>query len=105
MTEATRMPTQIDAIAESWVDTLAELSPTLGTYIGRMEHADRFDDFSPKGHARFADEARRTLSALDAAAPTDPIDEITRTSTDYTPDAAANLHLWLGLTARYTLTF
>lgn len=33
------------------------------------------------------------------------IDEITRTSTDYTPDASANFNLWLGLTARYTLTF
>ncbi len=91
MTEATRTPTQIDAIAEAWVDTLAELSPTLGTYIGRMEHADRFDDFSPEGHARFADEARRTLSALDAAAPTDPIDEITRT------DLSSELRLGLEL--------
>jgi hypothetical protein len=33
------------------------------------------------------------------------IDEITRTSTEYTPDASANLNLWLGLTARYTFTF
>ena len=33
------------------------------------------------------------------------IDEITRTSTQYTPDASANLNLWLGLTARYTFTF
>ena len=33
------------------------------------------------------------------------IDEVTRTSTDYTPDAGANFNFWLGLTARYTLTF
>ena len=78
MTEATRTPTQIDAIAETWVDTLAEISPTLGTYIGRMEHADRFDDFSPEGHTRFAEEARRTLTALDGAQPTDPVDQITQ---------------------------
>ena len=91
MTEATRTPSQIDAIAESWVDTLAELSPTLGTYIGRTEHADRFDDFSPEGHARFADEARRALSALDAATPTDPIDDITRT------DLSSELRLMLEL--------
>ncbi|WP_396641342.1 DUF885 domain-containing protein [Microbacterium sp.] len=92
MTEATRMPTQIDAIAESWVDTLAELSPTLGTYIGRMEHADRFDDFSPEGHARFAEEARHTLTALDAAQPTDPIDDITRTDLSSELRLALELH-------------
>lgn len=92
MTEETRTQTQIDAIAESWVDTLAELSPTLGTYIGRTEHADRFDDFSPEGHERFADEARRTLSALDAAAPTDPIDEITRTDLSSELRLALELH-------------
>jgi hypothetical protein len=33
------------------------------------------------------------------------IDETTRTSTEYTPDASGNVNLWLGLTARYTLTF
>lgn len=92
MTEENRTQTQIDAIAESWVDTLAELSPTLGTYIGRMEHADQFDDFSPEGHARFADEARRTLSALDAATPTDPIDEITRTDLSGELRLALELH-------------
>ncbi|MDO8384171.1 MAG: DUF885 domain-containing protein [Microbacterium sp.] len=92
MTEATRTQTQIDAIAESWVDTLAELSPTLGTYIGRTEHADRFDDFSPEGHARFAEEARRTLGALDAAQPTDPIDDITRTDLSSELRLALELH-------------
>lgn len=92
MTEATRTPTQIDAIAESWVDTLVELSPTLGTYIGRMEHADRFDDFSPAGHARFADEARSALSALEGATPTDPIDEITRTDLSSELRLALELH-------------
>lgn len=33
------------------------------------------------------------------------IDEVTRTSREYTPDAAVNFNLWFGLTARYTLTF
>jgi hypothetical protein len=33
------------------------------------------------------------------------IDETSRTSTQYTPDASSNVNLWLGLTARYTLTF
>lgn len=33
------------------------------------------------------------------------IDEVTRASTQYTPDASINFNLWVGLTARYTLTF
>jgi hypothetical protein len=33
------------------------------------------------------------------------LDEITRTSTDYTPASDINFNLWLGLSARYTLTF
>ena len=92
MTDATRTPTPIDAIAETWVDTLAELSPTLGTYIGRMEHADQFDDFSPEGHARFAEEARRTLTALEGATPVDAIDEITRTDLSSELGLALELH-------------
>ena len=33
------------------------------------------------------------------------IDETTRASISYTPDASANFSFWLGLSARYTLTF
>ncbi|MBN9188476.1 MAG: DUF885 domain-containing protein [Microbacterium sp.] len=78
MTDAPRTPTPIDRIADAWVDTAAELSPMTATYIGRFEFNDRFDDFSPAGHQRAADEARKTLAALDAAAPVDVIDEVTK---------------------------
>ena len=57
MTDATRTPTQIDKIADAWVDTLAELEPTLATYIGRFEYNDRFGDYSPAGQEALADEA------------------------------------------------
>ena len=67
MTDAPRTPTPIDEIAEAWVDTLAELAPTLGTYIGRIEDNDRFGDFSPAGHEALADEPARRSTALDAA--------------------------------------
>jgi len=78
MTETTRTPTPIDTIADAWVDTLAERVPTLATYIGRTEYNDRFGDFSPEGAEVLAGEARRTLSALDAATPVDAVDEITK---------------------------
>ncbi|TQJ32222.1 DUF885 domain-containing protein [Microbacterium sp. SLBN-146] len=78
MTDAPRTPTPIDDIADAWVDTLAELVPSLATYIGRFEHNDRFGDFSPAGHERLIGEARATLAALSAAEPVDDIDRVTK---------------------------
>ncbi len=78
MTDASRTPSPIDTIADAWVDTLAELSPMAATYIGRSEYNDRFGDYSPAGAERMADEARRTLAALDAAVPADDIDRVTK---------------------------
>jgi len=78
MTDETRTPTQIDKIADAWVDTLAELEPTLATYIGRAEYNDRFGDYSPAGQERLVDEGRKTLAALHAADATDDIDAVTK---------------------------
>lgn len=78
MTEAQRTPTPIDRIADAWVDTLAELSPGLATYIGRFEHNARLDDYSPAGTARALEAARGTLAALEAAEPTDDVDVVTK---------------------------
>ena len=57
-----RTPTAIDRIAEDWVDTLVELEPTLGTYIGRTEVNDRFGDLSPAGHDAVVDAGREAPS-------------------------------------------
>jgi uncharacterized protein (DUF885 family) len=78
MTDETRTPTQIDKIADAWVDTLAELEPTLATYIGRSEHNGRFGDYSPAGQERLADEGRKALASLQAATPVDLVDEVTK---------------------------
>lgn len=78
MTEAARSATPIDAIADAWVDTLAERVPTLATYIGRAEHNARYGDYSPAGADALADEARKTLAALRAAQPVDDIDRVTK---------------------------
>ncbi|MGN6218593.1 MAG: DUF885 domain-containing protein [Microbacterium sp.] len=78
MTDETRTPTQIDKIADAWVDTLAELEPTLATYIGRSEHNGRFGDYSPAGQERLAEEGRKALASLQAATPVDLVDEVTK---------------------------
>ncbi|WP_298942438.1 DUF885 domain-containing protein [uncultured Microbacterium sp.] len=78
MTDAPRTSTPIDAIADAWVDTVAELSPGLATYIGRFEFNDRLDDLSPAGtEARLA-ATRATLNALQAAEPLDDVDRVTK---------------------------
>jgi uncharacterized protein (DUF885 family) len=78
MTEETRTPTQIDKIADAWVDTLAELEPTLATYIGRSEFNDRFGDYSPAGQEALIAEGRKTLAELSSATPVDDIDAVTK---------------------------
>ena len=74
-----RTPTAIDQIAEEWVDTLVDLDPTVGTYIGRTAGDGRYGDYSPAGHKQFVDAAKQTIAQLDAARPVDSIDEVTQT--------------------------
>ncbi|MGM1016295.1 MAG: DUF885 domain-containing protein [Actinomycetota bacterium] len=78
MTQDPRTPSPIDQIAEEWVDTLAVLEPTLGTYIGRNDANDRYADLSPEGHDGYIAAVRRTLSALEAAEPVDAVDHVTQ---------------------------
>jgi uncharacterized protein (DUF885 family) len=93
-----REPTPIDAIAEKWVDTLVELEPTVGTYIGRTEADSRFGDLSPAGHDRFIDAVRRAADELSAATPLDDIDRVTQLDLGSSlaltlESSAAGLHL------------
>lgn len=74
-----RAPTAIDRIAEAWVDTLVDLDPTVGTYIGRTEGDGRFGDYSPTGHERYITEAKKVIGLLDAATAVDDVDTVTQT--------------------------
>jgi uncharacterized protein (DUF885 family) len=87
MTDQGREQTEIDRIAEAWVDEVVRLSPIAATYIGRTEANDRYDDFSPAGRADALEAGRRTLAALEAAEPVDDIDRVTKA------DLAAELRL------------
>jgi uncharacterized protein (DUF885 family) len=96
--EFQRTPTPIDQIAEEWVDTLVELDPTVGTYIGRTENDGRFGDYSPAGHERLIGEVKKVIAKLDAASPVDDVDEVTKTDlrSDLAREvesSAAGLHL------------
>ncbi|MDQ0645454.1 DUF885 domain-containing protein [Microbacterium murale] len=78
MTTTPRTPSAIDKVAEEWVDTLVDLEPTLGTYIGRNDANDRYGDLSPDGHEQHAAEVRKTLRALEDLTPADAVDEVTK---------------------------
>ncbi len=73
----TREPSEIDQIADRWVDRMAELSPSFSTYIGRAGGEDRLDDASPAAEARNAAERSRVLAELAAATVRDATDEVT----------------------------
>jgi uncharacterized protein (DUF885 family) len=76
---ASRKPTPIDAVAEKWVEKLADLMPTLATYIGldRGKLGD-WEDFSPAGHDANADAAKAVIAELTPLTPVDAVDAVTK---------------------------
>lgn len=59
--------TQIDDLANAYVDDYAALDPNTATYIGVAGHDDRLTDYSPAAVNERADLARTLLEQLDAA--------------------------------------
>lgn len=78
MTEQHRPATEIDRIAEGWVDTLAQLNPLVGTYIGRTEVNHLLNDFSPAGIAAGQAAIAVVIAALEATDTVDDVDVVTK---------------------------
>ncbi|WP_210481397.1 DUF885 domain-containing protein [Naasia sp. SYSU D00948] len=91
MTDA-RTPTEIDRIADGWVDTLVELCPEWGIWLGRPGNEGAYSDYSPEGRERVLEAGRRVAERLRAAVPADPVDEVTRTDLLRELDLAAEKH-------------
>jgi uncharacterized protein (DUF885 family) len=72
-----RPATDVDRIANDYLDALIELSPIAATYLGIAGHDADLDDFSPAGHGAQSDLRLRTLGALSQATPVDDIDHVT----------------------------
>ncbi len=77
--EATRTPTAIDAIAEEWVTTLADLEPDVAIWIGIPGRYNEYGDQSPAGHERLIGESKKVLDKLSKVEPTDDVDWVTKT--------------------------
>ncbi|MFS0703996.1 DUF885 domain-containing protein [Cellulomonas sp. 179-A 9B4 NHS] len=54
-------------VADRWVETLADLDPTVGTALGTRPDDRRMPDLSPEGAEAQAAAARRVLTELDGA--------------------------------------
>ncbi|UYQ60878.1 DUF885 domain-containing protein [Streptomyces peucetius] len=63
-TSSSALPRQV---ADTYVDALIELDPTLGTYLGIKESSGLLPDYSPAGQDARARLARETLARLDDA--------------------------------------
>ena len=92
MTEQ-RHPTELDRIAEEWVDTLCDLDPDYRVWLGREGDVTGYADLSPEGHAAWEAAAKRTLSALESAPVVDDVDRVTKA------DLVAELRLALETSA------
>jgi uncharacterized protein (DUF885 family) len=76
----TRQPSELDKIADAWVDKMAELSPEYSTYIGRKGSDDKIDDPSPEAILHHLEEARKFHAKVKAAPVADKVDEVTKTA-------------------------
>jgi uncharacterized protein (DUF885 family) len=72
-----RPTTDVDRIADDYLDALVELSPITATYLGIVGHEEDLDDFSPTGHSAQYELRHKTLGALAKATPIDDIDRVT----------------------------
>jgi uncharacterized protein (DUF885 family) len=79
MTDApSRKPTAIDEIAENWVTTMVDLDPDVAIWVGLEGRIGEIGDTSPAGHERYIAEAKKVIAALEAAAPVDDVDAVTK---------------------------
>jgi uncharacterized protein (DUF885 family) len=77
MTETTRQPTPVDAVAEAHFDAVVAASPIEATHLGVPGRESELDDLSPEGYAHHVQIARDTLARLDTVEPVDEVDRVT----------------------------
>ena len=75
--QTVRPESDVDRIADRFLEEFVALSPITATYLGIAGHDEDLDDFSPSGHEAHAELRRRTLDALEEVSPADDIDKVT----------------------------
>jgi uncharacterized protein (DUF885 family) len=74
-----RQSTPIDAIAEKWVTTMADLDPDVAIWVGIPGRLGEYADFSPAGQDAELAAGNAVIAELEAATPVDAVDEVTKT--------------------------
>ena len=72
-----RTPTDVDRIADSFVDEFCTHDPVMATFFGIAGHDDRLPEYSPSWYADRSRTRQRTLAALGQVEPVDANDRIT----------------------------
>lgn len=72
-----REPSEIDLIAEAWVKTMAEQSPSFATDVGIAGGEDKLDDVSPAAQHHQNDLRKSVLAQLAGATVRDAVDAVT----------------------------
>jgi len=74
-----RQSTPIDAIAEKWVTTLADLDPDVAVWVGIPGRLGEYADYSPAGQEAQLAAGNAVIAELEAATPVDSVDTVTKT--------------------------
>jgi uncharacterized protein (DUF885 family) len=74
-----RQSTPIDAIAEKWVTTMADLDPDVAVWVGIPGRIGEYADYSPAGQDAQLAAGNAVIAELQGATPLDSVDEVTKT--------------------------
>jgi uncharacterized protein (DUF885 family) len=87
-----RAQTAVDAVAERYLETYAQLDPCAATELGITGHDGEITDYSPDGVAARAEAARATLRELGGATPVDDVDVVTAAALTERLSVTVELH-------------
>lgn len=87
-----REPSQIDQIAEAWVKTMAEQSPSFATDAGIPGGEDKLDDVSPDAQHHQNELRKGVLEELSRAQVRDAVDEVTLDAMNQDLGLAVEIH-------------
>ena len=74
-----RPSTPIDAIAEKWVVTMADLDPDVANWVGIPGRLGEYADYSPAGHEAQLAAGNAVIAELEVLTPVDDVDVATKT--------------------------
>ena len=88
----TRELSELDKIANRWVETLIELSPDFATYAGKKVGEDKLDDTTPEAAEHYNELSKKLLAEVKAAPVRDAVDQVTKDAMISTTQLGIEIH-------------